>query len=108
MSAGRWTAADMPDQSGRTAVVTAADSSLGEVTARGLARAGARVVVACRDEGRGEAAARRIRAAAPDADVDVDVEQLDLADFASVRAFPAHRRRASKGLDMLVENAGAW
>ena len=67
----------MPDQSGRTAVVTGANSGLGLVTARELARAGATVVMACRDRGRGERALADVAAAAPDAEV--ELERLDLA-----------------------------
>ena len=58
----RWSAADIPAQHGRVAVVTGANSGLGLSTARGLARAGARVVMAVRDTGKGEEAARAVRA----------------------------------------------
>ncbi|MEX2193880.1 MAG: oxidoreductase [Thermoleophilaceae bacterium] len=104
--AQRWTTTDIPDQAGRTAVVTGANSGLGLVTARELARAGARVVMTARDAGKGTAAAAQIRADVPGAQV--DVEQLDLADLASVRAF-AERIAASDEhdrLDILVNNAG--
>ncbi|RLV08614.1 short-chain dehydrogenase [Streptomyces griseocarneus] len=97
-----WCARDIPDQSGRTAVVTGANSGLGYVTARELARRGARVVLGCRDATRGKAAEERVRAEAPGADV--LFAPLDLADLASVRAFaeslPADR------VDLLVNNAG--
>ena len=56
--AGRWSAADIPDQSGRLAVVTGANSGIGLIAARELARAGARVVLACRNTQKGDAAAR--------------------------------------------------
>jgi NAD(P)-dependent dehydrogenase (short-subunit alcohol dehydrogenase family) len=79
---GRWTAADLPSQAGRTVVVTGANSGLGLVTARELARAGAHVVLAVRDESRGEAAAATI-------DGEVTVRRLDLADLESVRSFAA-------------------
>jgi len=91
-----WTAADLPDQSGRTVVVTGANSGIGLVTARELARAGAHVVLAVRDAGRGAAAAATIAG-------DAEVRPLDLADLASVRAFA----EAWEGpLDVLVNNAG--
>ena len=97
----KWTAADIPDQSGRVAVVTGANSGLGWVTARELARAGARVVLACRSTEKGERAAARISSAVPGAAVDPAV--LDLADLESVRAFAA---AAPDRLDLLINNAG--
>ncbi|WP_327189231.1 SDR family NAD(P)-dependent oxidoreductase [Streptomyces xinghaiensis] len=81
----RWTVSDIPDQSGRTAVVTGANSGLGLVTARELARHGAEVVLACRDETRGRAAEARIAEEVPGARV--RLAALDLADLASVREF---------------------
>ena len=69
--AAKWSADQIPDQSGRTAVVTGANSGLGLVTARGLARAGASVVLACRDVRKGEAAAAEIGAAVPGARLEV-------------------------------------
>lgn len=97
-----WTLDDIPAQHGRTAVVTGANSGLGYVTARELARRGARVVLACRDETRGRAAEDLLRHEVPGADV--RLAPLDLSDLASVRAFadglPEER------LDLLVNNAG--
>ncbi|MCC5034953.1 SDR family NAD(P)-dependent oxidoreductase [Streptomyces sp. WAC 00631] len=81
----RWSVSDIPDQSGRTAVVTGANSGLGLVTARELARHGAEVVLACRDETRGRAAEARIAEEIPGARV--RLARLDLADLASVREF---------------------
>src|SRR6185503_19107512 len=81
----RWTAAQIPPQHGRVAVVTGANSGLGLATARELARHGARVVMGCRDPARGEAARARIAADVPGADV--ALEPLDLADLASVADF---------------------
>ena len=92
----RWTADQIPDQSGRTVVVTGANSGLGRVTARELARAGARVVLAVRHRARGEAAAQEMPGR-------VEVAELDLADLASVRRFAAVWRG---DLDVLVNNAG--
>lgn len=100
----RWTQADIPDQSGRTAVVTGANSGLGLVAATALARKGARVIGTSRKSERGERALAQIRAEVPDANV--EFEQLDVADLASVRAF-ADRLRARLGrVDVLINNAG--
>ena len=101
MSPTKWTAADIPEQSGRVAVVTGANSGLGLVTARELARAGARVVLACRSTEKGEAAAARIVSAVPGAVVEPAV--LDLADLESVREFAA---TAPDLIDLLINNAG--
>ncbi len=91
-----WTAADLPDQSGRTVIVTGATSGLGLVTARELARVGARVVLAVRDPAKGE----RVAALMPG---HTEVRRLDLADLASVRAFAAEW---AGPLDVLINNAG--
>jgi NAD(P)-dependent dehydrogenase (short-subunit alcohol dehydrogenase family) len=99
-----WTAADIPDQHGRTALVTGANSGLGLVTARELARHGAAVIVTSRDAGRGEAAVAQLRAEVPDASL--DLRSLDLADLASVRAFADGVTGAYPSLDLLVNNAG--
>jgi NAD(P)-dependent dehydrogenase (short-subunit alcohol dehydrogenase family) len=96
----RWTAEQIPDQSGRTAVVTGANSGLGLITARELARAGARVVITARDERKAGSARERIAAAVPGAEL--DPRRLDLADLASVRAFAEQLER----VDVLVNNAG--
>lgn len=96
MAGARWTTADLPDLSGRTAVVTGASGGLGLVTATELARAGARVVLAVRDPVRGRAAARGMTGR-------TEVRPLDLASLASVRAFAAGW---TGDLDLLVNNAG--
>jgi NAD(P)-dependent dehydrogenase (short-subunit alcohol dehydrogenase family) len=96
MTPSRWTADDIPTQAGRTVIVTGANSGIGLVTARELAGAGAHVVMACRNTGKGEAAAAGLPGS-------VEVRALDLADLASVRAFAA----AVEGpVDVLVNNAG--
>ncbi|MEA2123933.1 MAG: hypothetical protein QOI80_715, partial [Solirubrobacteraceae bacterium] len=96
-----WTAADIPDQSGRTAVVTGANSGLGLVTARELARAGARVVLACRNTDKGDEAAAQIRGDV--AGAKVAVAKLDLGSLDSVRAFASGY---TGDLDLLINNAG--
>jgi NAD(P)-dependent dehydrogenase (short-subunit alcohol dehydrogenase family) len=92
----RWSAADLPDLSGHTVIVTGANSGIGLVTARELARVGAHVVLAVRDEERGRAAADTIKGSR-------EVRRLDLADLASVRAFASAWRG---DLDVLINNAG--
>lgn len=97
-----WTARNIPDQSGRTAVVTGANGGLGYVTARELARRGARVVLACRSEQRGATALTRLRRELPEARAELRL--LDLGDLASVRAFAD--ALPYEHLDLLVNNAG--
>jgi NAD(P)-dependent dehydrogenase (short-subunit alcohol dehydrogenase family) len=92
----RWTAADLPSQSGRVFIVTGANSGIGLQTARALTEAGARVVLAVRDLAKGEAAAESIGG-------DHEVRRLDLADLASVREF-AHGWQSD--IDVLINNAG--
>lgn len=100
-----WTAADMPDLTGRVAVVTGANSGIGLQTARQLAAHGAHVTLAVRDVARGEAAAEQIRGWAPGSDL--DVARLDLTDLSSVREFSTSWSEGHpNGLDLLVNNAG--
>jgi NAD(P)-dependent dehydrogenase (short-subunit alcohol dehydrogenase family) len=95
-SNGKWTAADLPDLSGRTAIVTGATSGLGRGVARALAGSGARVVLAVRDTGRGEEVAATL-------DGTTEVRELDLADLDSVHAFA---EGWDGPLDILINNAG--
>ncbi|MEU6847196.1 oxidoreductase [Streptomyces sp. NPDC046716] len=104
MTRERWTDDRMSDQSGRTAVVTGANSGVGLATARALARHGARVVLAVRDADRGRRAAAGITAEFPAARL--DVRHLDLADLDSVRAFAEGMRAGRQRVDLLVNNAG--
>jgi NAD(P)-dependent dehydrogenase (short-subunit alcohol dehydrogenase family) len=97
-----WTADQIPDQHGRTAIVTGANSGIGLVTARELARAGARVIMACRNTGKGESAAATIRREVPGAEL--EVAALDLASLASVQEFADGFSPAN--LDLLINNAG--
>ncbi len=99
-----WTAAEIPDLSGQVAIVTGANSGLGWQTALELARHGAAVTMACRDEGRGTDAVGRVRAEAPAADVTLRL--VDLADLASVRAVAEDLMAAQPAVDILVNNAG--
>jgi NAD(P)-dependent dehydrogenase (short-subunit alcohol dehydrogenase family) len=96
-----WNAGDIPELSGRRAIVTGANSGLGYHTALQLARHGAAVVMACRSAERGQEAFDRIMAAVPKGEV--TLASLDLADLSSVRAFAA---RQDGPLDILVNNAG--
>jgi NAD(P)-dependent dehydrogenase (short-subunit alcohol dehydrogenase family) len=100
----KWTARDIPDQSGRLAVVTGANSGLGLVTACELARAGAEVVIAVRNVSKGEQALASIRAAVPAADV--SLAELDLAALESVRGFATQLSGDHEQLDLLILNAG--
>ncbi len=100
----KWTSDQIPDQSGRTAIVTGANSGLGLEAARELARAGAHVVLACRDTEKGAAALRDIQADVPNARV--ELAPLDLASLASVHAFAEKVRAEHDGLDVLINNAG--
>jgi NAD(P)-dependent dehydrogenase (short-subunit alcohol dehydrogenase family) len=92
----KWTAQDLPNLDGRTVVVTGANSGIGKIAARELARAGARVTLAVRDTAKGETAANEMEGT-------VDVRPLDLADLSSVRAFAD---AWASDLDILVNNAG--
>jgi NAD(P)-dependent dehydrogenase (short-subunit alcohol dehydrogenase family) len=100
----RWTAARIKDQSGRSFVVTGANSGLGFETARQLAAHGARVMLTTRSEAKGQAAVDRIKSESPDALVEFRV--LDLADLDSVRAFAGAITGSAIAVDVLVNNAG--
>jgi len=100
----RWTTDDMPDQTGRLAVVTGANTGLGLETAQALAIRGASVVLAVRNVEKGKSAAARIAAAAPGASV--AVQELDLGSLDSVRAAAVQLRAAYPQIDLLICNAG--
>jgi NAD(P)-dependent dehydrogenase (short-subunit alcohol dehydrogenase family) len=100
----QWTAKQIPDQTGRIAIVTGANSGLGLVTARELARKGAQVILACRNAAKGQAAVREIAAAMPAAQL--ELEALDLGSLGSVAAFAERFRSTHAGLDLLINNAG--
>jgi len=92
-----WTAADLPSFAGRTVIVTGANSGLGEVTARELARVGAHVILACRNTAKGDTAAAGMPGAGG-----VEVRKLDLQSLDSIREFAA----GVTGADVLINNAG--
>jgi len=90
-----WTAADLPSFAGRTVIVTGANSGLGLVTARELARVGADVILACRNESKGAEAAATMTG-------NVEVRSLDLQDLASIKQFA----EGVQSVDVLINNAG--
>ena len=92
------------DLAGKRFLVTGASSGLGQETARVLASRGAQIILAVRSHAKGRAAAEAIREHSPDADL--DVQQVDLASLASIRAFAERIRSSYNGLDGIVANAG--
>jgi len=103
-AAAPWTLADAAGLTGRVAVVTGANSGIGYETARGLARLGATVVMACRTQSTAEAARAQILAEHPDADV--VVVPLDLADADSIRQCADRINADHRTIDIVVANAG--
>lgn len=100
----QWTTSDVPDQHGRTVLITGANSGLGLHCSQVLATRGARVLMACRDPERGREAQQRVAA---DAEVEPELVELDLADLTSVRkAADQVRERTGDELDVLLNNAG--
>ncbi|AZM51342.1 short-chain dehydrogenase [Streptomyces sp. WAC 01529] len=104
MTQQRWTIDRIPDQSDRVFLVTGANSGLGLATTRALARRGAHVILAVRDEDKGRRAVAEITAEQPDAKL--EVRHLDLADLDSVHAFAEGMRADHSRLDVLINNAG--
>lgn len=100
----RWTAQDMPDQTGRSVVVTGANTGLGLASARALAAKGAHVVLACRDADRGTSALDEVAQVATGEAPELVV--LDLADLDSVRSCAATLDDRLERLDVLMNNAG--
>ena len=100
-----WTCADIPDQSGRLALITGANSGLGLETARALLNRGATVLLACRSPQRAEQA-RQDLLTERDVSGAVDLIPLDLADLASVREGAARVADRYGRLDLLINNAG--
>jgi NAD(P)-dependent dehydrogenase (short-subunit alcohol dehydrogenase family) len=100
----KWTPQQMPQQHGRLAIVTGANSGIGYQAARYLSRVGAAVILACRNREKGESARAKIVSANPAAQVEVRV--LDVADLDSVRRFAEEFLNENKPLDLLMNNAG--
>jgi NAD(P)-dependent dehydrogenase (short-subunit alcohol dehydrogenase family) len=100
----KWTAADIPDQTGRVAVITGANTGLGYETAAALAEHGAHVVLAVRNLDKGKDAAARITATSPHADV--ALQELDLTSLESIRAAADQLRSDHDHIDLLINNAG--
>lgn len=100
----KWTKQDVPDQHGRVAVVTGANSGIGYEAALVLAGRGATVVLACRNVAKGQGAAQRIHNATPGASV--EVEPLDLSSLASIRDFAKQLQSTHAAVDLLINNAG--
>ena len=100
----KWTAADVPDQSGRVAIVTGANSGLGYDTAAVLAEKGAQVVLAVRNLDKGNEAADRIKKSSPNAVV--STQELDLTSLDNVRKAADELRAAHPRIDLLINNAG--
>jgi NAD(P)-dependent dehydrogenase (short-subunit alcohol dehydrogenase family) len=94
-----WTTADIPDQAGRTAVITGANTGLGLETARALAARGAHVVLAVRDTAKGERAAAGLSG-------EVSVQALDLTSLASIRDTADALKNRFERIDLLINNAG--
>ena len=99
-----WTATEIPNLNGKTIVITGANSGLGYEAALALAGHGAQVVLACRDQTKGQAAQQQIRATHPHAAT--DLLPLDLASLADIRRFAAAVRERYPRLDVLMNNAG--
>jgi NAD(P)-dependent dehydrogenase (short-subunit alcohol dehydrogenase family) len=100
----KWTAADVPDQCGRVAVITGANSGIGFEAAAALAGKGGHVVLAVRDLAKGEQSAARITNRYPEADL--ALQELDLASLGSVRAAAEDLKAAYPQISLLINNAG--
>jgi NAD(P)-dependent dehydrogenase (short-subunit alcohol dehydrogenase family) len=100
----KWTTANIPDQTSRTAVITGANTGLGYETAAALAAKGANVVLAVRNLDKGKEAARRIEQSTPGAQV--TLQQLDLTSLASINAAAGELRDQYDTIDLLINNAG--
>jgi len=100
----KWTTSDIPDQSGRVAVITGANTGLGYETAAALAEHGAHVVLAVRNLDKGKDAVARITGKAPQADV--ALQELDLTSLDAVRAAAEQLRSDYDRIDLLINNAG--
>ncbi|MGI4828861.1 MAG: oxidoreductase [Janthinobacterium lividum] len=103
-ASGKWTAADMPTQAGKTVLVTGANSGIGYQAALELARHGAHVLLGCRSESKGNAALDRLKREVTKASVEIAI--VDMASLSSIRAFASQYVSRGGTLDILVNNAG--
>ncbi len=104
MTQNNWDTSHIPDQTGRTVIVTGANSGIGFEAARALAAKNACVILACRSRDKGEAAVEKLRNDTPHADV--RFLSLDLSNLASVKTFAAQVNQDYSRLDLLINNAG--
>ncbi|MGY8701432.1 MAG: oxidoreductase [Candidatus Poseidoniales archaeon] len=100
----KWSAANIPDQSGRVIIITGANSGIGFWMAKHLAQKGARIIMACRSEERAKLAQEKIINHQPDAKIDIEI--LDLASLKSVKGFSEKFHQKHDRLDILINNAG--
>ena len=100
----KWTTADIPDQSGRVAIITGANTGLGLETAKALADKGAHVVLAVRNLDKGNQAVSQITAKSPNAVV--ALQQLDLTSLQAIREAAEEIKAAHQRIDLLINNAG--
>lgn len=100
----KWTAADVPDQSGRVAIITGSNTGIGFGAAKVLAAKGAHAVLAVRNVDKGNDAAARIKSDSPDATV--TVQHLDLTSLDNIRAAADELRTKFDRIDLLINNAG--
>jgi len=101
---GNWTAGNMPEMNGKTAIITGANSGIGYETTRALAARGAQVIMACRNEERGNKSLQNIKADLPEATV--EWIHLDLSDLSSIRQFVGEFTERYDQLHLLINNAG--
>jgi len=100
----KWTVADMPVLTGKSVVITGANSGLGFHTSVALAGKGARVIMACRNPEKGEAARQKVLASNPE--IEPELWELDLSSLTSVRNFAEKYLESNLGPDLLINNAG--
>src|SRR5271165_3968946 len=104
MNQSKWSEDDVPSQNGRIVIITGANSGLGFEAARALSSRGAKVILACRNQRKGEAACSTIRAGHPGGDV--IFAPLDISELESVRRFARHILDNYSKIDLLINNAG--
>ncbi|WP_375181151.1 oxidoreductase [Chryseobacterium sp.] len=104
MATIHWNDGDIPSQKNKVVIITGANSGIGLESSRVMAAKGAKVIMAVRNLDKGEAAATLIKTNNPHADL--DVMELDLADFASIKKFSANFHKKYNQLDILINNAG--